>query len=230
MTEAFFQGDLNMTTRTIITALLLLSTFGCCTSGHQSSLPQNPLWLGIADDVSGSVEESRLPVFTGDHLKDIVSILKIRGGAVAFDLIDEDAFQPLTRLELVRLAGRLDERARINQRNMSTEADFNATVEQKINRPRNARRTDIKGYLARFVLFFSEPTIPPGAEKVMLFISDGIDTGPRRRLSEIRLPEDVKIFAIGTEKTLAEKLFGNQAFLFESISAAIESLKTRQRS
>ena len=211
----------------IITAFLLCTIISCSFPDRPNISPQKPLYLGVAYDVSGSVEELELPVMTMQHVEKIVSLVKKRGGAVGLGLIDEKAFEPLTRLELERVAGKLNERARINQKNAQAESEFKALVDGKINRPRNARRTDIKGSIARFALFFGEPTIPADAEKLAIFISDGIDTGPWRKLSGIRLPEDVKVFVVGMERGLAEKLFGKQAILFESIDAAIESLNSK---
>lgn len=172
---------------------------------------------------------ARAAVFTAAHLEKILATLKAREGATAFGLIDEKAFEPLTRIELERVAGQLDERAQINTKNREVISRFKNLVEKKLGRPRNSRRTDIKGSIARFALFFEEPAIPTNAEKVLLFISDGFDTGPWRRLSNVRLPEGVKVFVVGMEREMAEKLFGKQAILFEGIDAAINSLPSQRK-
>lgn len=211
----------------LVAGALIPMLISCSPSRLQSSTLVRPLYLGIAYDVSGSVEQLELPVMTMEHVEKVVALVKKRGGAVAFGLIDEKAFELLIRLELERVAGKLNERARINQKNAKAEGEFKTLVEGKINRPRNANRTDIKGSIARFALFFSEPNIPANAEKVVIFISDGIDTGPWRKLSGVRLPEDVKVYVVGTEAGLARKLFGKQAILFESIDSAIESLSPK---
>lgn len=220
--------------RTLLWSLLVvpmvLINIGCASSNREASPPERPLWLGVAYDVSGSVDQRELPVFTAAHLEKILATLKARGGATAFGLINEKAFKPLTRIELKRVAGRLDERAQINGDNQKAIGSFKAQVEEQIRRPRNAQRTDITGSIARFALFFGEPAIPVKAEKFLLFISDGIDTGPWRRLSDVHLPEGVKVFVVGMESGLAEKLFGKQATLslFEGIDAAINSLHSHR--
>lgn len=204
-----------------------LMVVACNPAPTRSSEAKDALYLGVAYDVSGSVEQLQLPVMTVEHVKGIVSVVKKRGGAVAFGLIDEKAFEPLTRLELVPVTGKLDERARANQKNLKAQADFEDKVKKKIDRKRDARATDIKGSIARFSLFFSEPSIPGHAEKVFICISDGYDTGPWRKLSNIRLPEGVKVHVVGMEAGMARKLFSNQAILFESIDAAIENLRLK---
>ncbi len=208
-------------------AILLLLLAACSPGSREKAALLAPLHVAIAYDVSGSVAQLELPVITMEHVDKVISLVKKRGGSIAFGLIDEKAFEALARLELERVAGRLDERARMNQKIKKAEAEFEALVEKKINRPRNAKRTDVKGSIARLGLFFREPTIPENAEKVALFISDGIDTGPWRRLTGIKLPNDVKVYVIGMEVGLARKLFGEQAILFESIDSAIESLSPK---
>lgn len=199
----------------------------CNPGSHEKAALPAPLCVAVAYDVSGSVAQLELPVMTMEHVDKIISLVKKRGKCIAFGLIDEKAFEPLTRVELFQVSGKLNERARINQRNQKGEAEFSELVEKKINRPRNARRTDINGSIARLGLFFSEPTIMADAEKVLIFISDGIDTGAWRTLKGIKLPKDVKVFVVGIEENLARKFFGQQAVLFEGIDAAIEGLSPK---
>ena len=202
-----------------------LFVLGACTPGsHEKAALPAPLCVAVAYDVSGSVAQLELPVMTMEHVDKIISLVKKRGGCLAFGLIDEKAFAPLARLELLQVSGKLNERARINQKNQKGEAEFREILEKKISRPRNAKRTDINGSIARFGLFFSEPTFMADAETVIIYISDGVDTGTWRNLKGIKLPKDVKVYVVGMEENLARKFFGQQAVLFEGIDAAIETL------
>ena len=205
-----------------------LFVLGACTPGsHEKAALPAPLCVAVAYDVSGSVVQLELPVMKMEHVDRIISLVKKRGGCLAVGLIDEKAFAPLARLELLQVSGKLNERARINQKNEKGEAEFRELVEKKINRPRNARKTDFNGSIARLALFMSEPNIPPNGEKVALYVTDGIDTGTWRKLKGIKLSKDVKVYVVGMEENLARKFFGQQATLFEGIDAAIDSLSPK---
>ena len=208
-----------------IAILALITATGCIGSQTAEDLPPSPLFLGVAYDVSGSVDERGLPVLTSMHLEQIISILKARGGFMAVGLIDEQAFAPLVRLEVAPVVGRLDERAQRNIQNQKQISQFREEATKQVDRLRNAGKTDINGALARFDLFFNEPILPSHAEKILICISDGLDTGPWRKKS-IQLSADVKVFTVGIEGRLAQQLFGDQALRFESIDAAIKHLKT----
>lgn len=201
----------------------LLALAACSRSGEQKSAELvEPLCLGVAYDVSRSAQP--LPEVTMGHIERILKVLNARGGCIAVALVDESAFRPLTRLKLEPVTGRLDERAEKATRNRKAEKEFLAKVETMISRPRNASKTDIKGTIARLVLFFNEPGIPAQAEKVALFISDGIDTAHWQGSRRSHLPDDVAVYVVGMEKGLAETWFDGQAVLFESPDAAIENL------
>ncbi len=205
--------------------VLIISLFLACGTGHEaSSDPQSPLYLGIAYDVSGSVNKQGFPALTSAHLDQLVTLFGKRGGVIGLGLIDEEAFEPLERLELKPVVGRLDERASQNRKNRKAIANFKMAVKHKIERPRNAVRTDLDGAMSRLALFFGEPTIPAGALKVALIVSDGVHTARGRKLST-RLPEDVVVLTVGIEQQLAEKLFGKQTQRFESVDAGIQYLK-----
>ncbi len=207
----------------IIAIPFLITSVGCVGNEDNALTTARPLYVGVADDVSGSVEEIELQPLTPNHIDKIMGTLKNRGGSIAFGLIDENAFVPLRRLNVEPVSGRLDVRAHKNQQNQKAILDFKNVIESKVRRPRNAPRTDIKGSIMRFRLFFGEPNIPRDAELVFLFISDGKDT--RRRYStDVELPANVKVYVVGTEPSLAHKLFGGRVTLFESIDAAIEAL------
>src|SRR5437867_1467115 len=100
---------------------LLLSVAAC-----SSTSPEHPhrLRLGVAYDVSESATKQGVPVLNKMEIEQMLSILKARGGVMALGLIDERAFEPLARCEFTELDGRLDERARKNQRNRKAESDF----------------------------------------------------------------------------------------------------------
>jgi hypothetical protein len=201
----------------------LLMLAACSRSGEQKSAePVGPLCLGVAYDVSRSAQP--LPEVTMGHIERILKVLNARGGCIAVALVDESAFRPLTRLKLEPVTGRLDERAEKATRNRKVEKEFLAKVEAMISRPRDAGRTDIKGTLARLTLFFNEPGIPAETEKVLLLVSDGIDTAHWQGTGNNHLPADVAVWVVGMEQGLAEKWFGGQAVLFESPDAAIENL------
>lgn len=205
--------------------LLVIVLFLSCGTGHEAaSERQSPLYLGIAYDISGSVNKQGFPALTNAHLDQLMALFGKRGGAIGLGLIDEQAFEPLERLELKPVIGRLDERASQNRKNRKVIENFKIAVKHKIEGPRNAARTDLDGALARLALFFGEPTIPANAHKVALVVSDGIHTG-RKRKSSTRLPEDVVVLTVGIEQQLAERLFGKQTQRFESVDAAIQYLK-----
>lgn len=204
---------------------LNLFLFGCGVSGNDNGVVAEPLYVGIGYDVSRSVAQAHLPQLTSSHIDRVIALIHKSGGTISLGLVDDAAFKPLEKLEVLRVAGRLDERAQINQKNRESEKAFRAIVASKISGPRNARATDIRGSIARFSLFFNEPTIPANARRVAIFISDGIDTGPWRKLSSVRLTDGVKVFVVGMEKNLAEKLFGKNAVLFESIDSALDGLR-----
>jgi hypothetical protein len=207
-----------------LTATLLAAALGGCTSNRASTKSQAPLYIGIAYDVSGSVNEIELPVLTVTEIDRIIAVLKAHGGTLTFGLIDENAFKPLLRLELDPIVGRLDERAQLNINQRKAISEFRTKVEAKMNRLRNATVTDINGSIDRFTLFFGEPTIPPSAQKVMIFYSDGIHTAPWRKLAN-NLPDEVTVFTVGMERSLVRKVFGEHAILFESIDPAIKALE-----
>lgn len=213
-------------TRGVVGAVLVMLA-ACGQSTEQQKIEAaKPLCLGIAYDVSRSAEP--LPELTMGHLERVLQIMKTRGGCVAVALVDESAFKPLTRLKIETVKGRLDQRADIAKRNRRVEEEFVTKVEAMLSRPRNAKRTDIKGTFARLGLFFGEPGIPTGAEKVLLIISDGIDTVHRQGLAGNSLPDDVTVYVVGMEKGLAAQWFGEQAVLFESPEAAIDNLEERR--
>lgn len=207
----------------------VLFTFLSCSGNPEERNNPNPLWLAMVPDFSDSVEKINLQTLSNDHLDRLIDAIQRRGGGMAFGMIDEGAFKPLDRVDLVPVIGRLDERAMKNQSNRRGVDLFISTVQKKLDRPRDADRSDVRGAIARLALFFSEPIIPPGAEKIALFLSDGIDTGPMRKKDNIHLPPDVKVYVVGMEKGAAERLFGPDVILFESVDAAIEMIKRTGR-
>jgi hypothetical protein len=208
----------------LVTAVLLKG----CTNTYDLGRDLLPIYIGLAYDISGSVAEIGLQEMTPDYLTQLLSILSDHGGTMAFGLIDDKAFEPLLRLELSPVDGRLDERAQQNRKNQEAVISFQSMMIEKIQKPRNAQHTDINGAVARFRLFFEEPTIPSNAEKIALFITDGIDTGPWRKL-EIKMPSTVKVYTVGIESQMAKKLFGERVIRFESIDAAIKYIKQNSK-
>jgi len=144
---------------------------------------------------------------------------------MAFGLIDEKSFEPLDRVQLAPVIGRLDERARRNTSNQESIHQFRAAVEPKISSPRKAKTTDFHGAMRRFRLFFNEST-STGAEKLIVIISDGIESGTKKRQPLSLLPDDVKVCVIGMEDDKAKGLFGNNVTVFESIDAAIDAISS----
>lgn len=203
----------------VLAGLLL----GCSQSSEQPTMP--PLYLGVAYDISRSARP--LPELTMEHVQQLLKLMNTRGGSVAIALVDESGFHPLTRLRLKPEVGRLDEQADLHEENQKMVKAFLAKVQGMLAQPRNAGRTDIKGTIARLRLFFAEPNIPAEAEKILLFISDGIDTVHRQGTpASYSLPDDVAVYVVGMESGVAEELFGGQAVLFESPYAAIETLNS----
>lgn len=210
-----------MGTTLVVAGLIGASAYGC---GESMQPPPHPLFLGVAYDVSGSTVQQRLaPLAVGD-IDQIVSVLKRRGGILAFGLIDQDSFDPLVRLEIIQKRGRLDERALQNARNEDAVKRFRAVLEPLFAKPRNAARTDINGSMDRFNLFFREPGIPAEADRILLILSDGEDT--TRRMRGPSFPGDVTVFAVGMPERTARKLFGTRVALFEDAAAAIHTLNS----
>lgn len=211
----------------MLAGVALLMIAACSRSGEQKSTESvRPLWLGVAYDISRSAQP--LPELSIEHMERLLRVMNARGGGIAVGLVDESSFQPLTRLRLETVAGRLDERARLHSKNQRAQEEFVTKLEAMLSRSRDAGRTDIKGTIARLGLFFREPGIPTGAEKALLFISDGINTAHWQGSGNNHLPDDVTVYAVGMEKGLAERWFGGQTILFESPSAAIENLEQRR--
>jgi hypothetical protein len=186
-----------------------------------ANIPEPPLYLGILYDVTGSAQS--LPVLTEAQLDKIIMMLSLRGGVLAFSVIDERADKPLSRLTLVHVSGRLDERARKKMKNDQNLAAFKQQVLPDLRRARDASLTDFYGPLAKMNLFLTEPVIPKGARKALLIISDGEHNISKRKQYK-PLPPDAVVFVIGMEEELAKKFFRDQLSLFESIDAAIAAL------
>ena len=202
--------------------LAVALSFLPCRAGC-AEIPEHLLYLGILYDVTGSVRS--LPVLTEAQLEKIIKVLSLRGGSLAFTVIDERADKPLARLTLVRVSGRLDERARKKVKNDEAVTVFKDQVRPALLRARDASQTDFYGPVAKINLFLTEPVIPKGARKALLIISDGIHTFPKNKQVKPPTP-DVSVLVIGIEEELARKFFKDRVSLFESIDSAIEALTT----
>jgi hypothetical protein len=189
--------------------------------GFCADTPVSPLYLGILDDKTISVQS--LPVFKEVQLDRAIGILALRGGSLAFGVIDGRADKPLARLMLIRVSGRLNERARKKMENDRAVTLFKQQVRPALLRARDASQTNFYGPLAKMNLFLTEPIIPKGARKAMLIISDGVHNFPRKKQFKPPAP-DVAIFGIGMEEELARRFFKDRVTLFESIDSAIEAL------
>ena len=216
--EELRASGLALGTGLMIIVMLMASSCG----QSQADLARPPLYLGVGDDVT--VSAKILPRLTEAHLDRMIAILNRRGGAMAFTLIHENAQEALTRLSLVPVVGRLDERAAKKLKNNLVESAFKTQVQAALHRPRNASVTDFYGAVSRLNLFLSEASLPAGANKVMVIVSDGIHTVRHRNLYQSPAP-DVRVFAVGIAEPLARKLFGDRVLLFESIDAAIDALE-----
>jgi ssRNA-specific RNase YbeY (16S rRNA maturation enzyme) len=194
-----------------------------CTPMNAEPLPKSaPLVLGIGYDITASTRD--LPIPTEEQLDELISVVKSRGGIVAFGLI-ADKIEPLTRLEVAPVAGRLDERARAAQKNRKTVAEWKERVAAKLARPRNVQVTDFYGFTRQMDTLFRERTIPESAVKVLLLSSDAVHTAKRNPRAQA-LPTDVTVLAIGVERPLGDKLFGERILYFEDIASAIKMLRT----
>jgi len=197
----------------------LLYLIGCTREKTQTNTKY--IFLGVAVDVSGSFENNS-QALTMEHFDQLISILSLTGGELAFGLIDARSFEKLTRLQIQSVTGRLDERARINQQNQRFIQEFKSIVSKQLNSNR-AQYTDIVGVLERFHLFFNEPQVHD-ADSILIIITDGIDNGPNKH-KKIQLPPDVRIFTVGINKVRADRLLGINITSFESIDAAIQALR-----
>jgi hypothetical protein len=182
-----------------------------------------PLQLGVADDMSRSATQNGVPALSSVHIDHMISCLQRHGGTIAFGLIDEKSFEPLSRLLLIPVVGTLEERAQRNTMNQKVIKQFQSEVEPKINSPQQAKVTDINGTIRRFALFFNESN-NINSDKIFIFISDGIETASKRRKISASLPGDVKVFVVGMEKDAATSLFRDKVTVFESIDSAIDAI------
>ncbi|MEK7396742.1 MAG: hypothetical protein AAB116_07375 [Candidatus Poribacteria bacterium] len=195
---------------------------GCSnTNIKKQAINQSPLLLGVADDVSGSAAQNGVPALSSTHIDRVISCLQKRGGIIAFGLIDEQSFEPLSRLPLTPVIGTLEERAQRNTMNQKAIEQFRSAIEPKLSPSQQAKVTDVNGTIRRFAIFFNEPN---NADKVFIFISDGIETASKRHKISASMPDDVKVFAVGMEKDAAAGLFGDKVTVFESIDSAIDAI------
>ena len=72
--------------RLIGPAVLAGLLLGC--SPPPQEQPQPPLHLGVAYDISGSVNQLELPQLTPEDIARMVATLKSRGGSMAFGLVN----------------------------------------------------------------------------------------------------------------------------------------------
>jgi len=205
--------------------LWLLVIIGGCANTKKQMNSQTPLQIGVVNDISGSVVTNGVPALQISQIDNIISVLKKRGGTMAFGLIDENSFEPLNRLTVLPVVGRLDERAQYNTQNQGAIKQFREAIEPKLNSKRNAKTTDFYGAMRRFSLFFDEPNFA-NAEKVMIVVSDGIDSISKHKAIKDPLPDGIKVFSIGMENDISKRLFGEDATVYESIDSAVSTLNS----
>ncbi len=209
----------------MIAAVIL--TAGCTVGSEEVTYEsQHPVLIGLAYDISGSTNSNGVPVVTIAHVDSLVDLIKSYGGTLAVAFIDDKGFDRLERLALDPVKGRLDERARLNAKQQDSVTVFRQRVSGLLSRPRNARDTDINGVIGRLTLFLEEPRVPANASRLVIFLSDGIDTVSSKKVKGIALPSNTTVIAIGMKKELALKLFGKKVLLFESVDAAIQAVPT----
>lgn len=202
---------------------VLCLTLAGCTQMSGEPLPKNaPVALAIGYDITASTRE--LPIPTEKQLDELISVVSSRGGVVAFGLI-ADKVEPLTRLEVVPVSGRLDERARGVQRNRKAVAEWKERVTPKLALARDVQVTDFYGFTRQIDTLFRERTLPDSTVKVALLITDAVHTAKRHARPQA-LPKDVMVLAIGIDRSLGDKLFGDRILYFEDIASAIKMLKS----
>ena len=203
-------------------AFLILS--GCRQEAQRDS-GQMRIWIGTAYDVSGSMLKQKSTQWVPSYLDSLLAILVNRGGTLAFGLISERSFEPLRRITLQKVEGRLDRRATINRSNRRAIQEFKNLMDGQLAIPRTAQFTDVKGSLDRFRLFFNEPQQRKETLKVLIFVSDGLNTVGKERQFDADLTDDVTTLCVGTHPLVAKKLFADRCIMFESIDAAIQYVK-----
>lgn len=204
----------------LVSAYVLLLQQSCVQSSPHSPLTP-PLIIGIAYDISGSMHKSNNTVLQTVHIDSLILSVKRGGGTIAFGLIHDNSFEPLDRLVLEPVVGRLDERALKNRKNKQEVEQFRSTVLTKLTQPRKSRYTDINGSLERFTLLFNEPGFSAESKKLFIFLSDGLHEPRRKRYNAVKFPENVTVVAVGLKPAIAQKLFNGKVLQFESVAAAI---------
>ncbi|KAA3658585.1 MAG: hypothetical protein DWQ10_10900 [Calditrichaeota bacterium] len=206
----------------IVGFLLCTTSFAVkCSDAERLQSSQPPIVLGIAYDVSGSMFKNKNTVLQTTHIDSLISIVKLKGGALAFGLIHDQSFEPLIRLSLEPVTGRLDERAQKNRKNKGAITQFRSSLSTLLSQPRKSRYTDIHGALERFTLLFNEPGFPVDSKKLFLFLSDGLHDQRRKIYQAVKFPENVTVVAVGLKSKIALKLFKGKILQFESVDAAV---------
>ena len=180
--------------------------------------------IAICRDLSGSVKNR--PDFNMGNLDEVIAHLKNAGGGIlAFSYVGKHSSgQTLFRLPVKEVEGNLLRRASINTRNEENVRKFKNGVTPFVSRLRKEKVSDVEGALGRFARFFNEPSIPARAKKVLIFVSDGVHTGPRHIRFE-GLPSDIKVWIVGMSETQGQNLFGKNILVFESFDGIISWLQ-----
>jgi len=120
----------------IMLRLITVFLFNCCVKKQQKQNSKPALKLAVAYDLSGSTKKHNTPALTTDQVDSLISLIEERGGELALTPIHSFSYQPLIRLELEQVSGRLDERARLNQKNKNELSSFRYSVYDILKQPR----------------------------------------------------------------------------------------------
>ncbi len=212
--------------------LTIIFIIGCSESNEnhkQLVQPSNekPILLGIAYDISGSVNHSISPMDTS-LLKTLALYIGKRKGVLSLGHITSNSYRPLMNypfdINVVEVKGTLQERAIKNQKNIKAINKFSLNLtaflsesSKKYLIARNKKQTDIDGSLERFRLLFQEP-LYINYEKILIIISDGKDTFKKKIKS---IPDDSKVLLVGWRDIETAQSIFNDCKVFESPKAVI---------
>lgn len=219
-----FRISVSSIRNSIAVFLFAIFSFILIIIGCQGPLqPAEQIAIALLNDTSVSAEENGVPTIDPDAVDRLIAILKARGGVLAFCEINaQSRNQPLLRVHLDATAGNLQERALANQKNRRKLEQFRTGIEKSLQ-ARKAQKSDILGALSRTAVFFAEPPIAR-MQRVLILISDGEHDAPPIAMPE--LPSDLVVIAIGMPTDIAEKFFGKEVNIFESVDGALAYLES----
>lgn len=203
-------------------ALALAAIFFPACSGSPEPPQSKPIILSVLYDISRSARP--LPALDEALLKEFTLPIQRGGGTLALSFIGECDESRMLRLDLNAVSGKLDQRAHLRMRNVRLVTAWIPDTSHNLIPKRDVGVTDINGALARMELFYSDPSLPIGANRLLLVISDGIHTTRCHRQEHVKFDDDVKVATVGMDRARARELFGARVAVFSDVDQALAYL------